>query len=226
MLKTAIKATTPVMLGYIPTGIALGLLANFFQLEWYVAPLMSIVIYSGAMQLIALGFFMEHPGLLPIGITALLLNLRHSFFGLSLLSKYADTGLVKPYLIHSLTDETYALIATSNNPEFEKNKKLSYFLISFLNHLYWITGTTLGVILGKVVAFNTKGLDFAIIALFTVLTVNQFKQRKSNLPFIIAFFTGLLGIIFIDKYTMLLASISVSTILILLLKKRLPDESE
>lgn len=217
LIKTAFIKTIPVMLGYIPIGIAFGFLMVKSNFPWFLSVIMSILIYSGAGQFLALEFFVNNSPYIDIIIATLLLNLRHSFFGLSLFEKFANPGIFKPYLIFALTDETFALITTTEMPE-EKLKPRYYFFISLFNQLYWITGTLIGALIGQIIKIDLKGLGFALTALFVVLTIEQYNKVKKIKPFLIAFLSGVICLLFINNKYLLLVSILISIILIILLK--------
>jgi len=207
------------MFGYIPLGIVFGFLLTQAGYLWYYAVLMSVAIYSGATQFLAINFFVNHAALIEVAVTTLLLNLRHSFFGLSLIRKFSGTSPVKPYLIFALTDETYALLTSMDEPE-QKSKTRYYFFIALLNHLYWITGTLMGALLGQAFTTNLKGMEFALTALFVVLAIEQYKKIRSLKPFMIGAFVGITCLVFVAPQYMLLASILSGTTMLLLLRKK------
>ena len=203
------------MFGYVPIGVAFGFVLSQSGYNWYFAPLMSILIYSGATQFLAINFFINSAPFPEIAVTTLLLNLRHSFFGLSLIKKFADTSLVKPYLIFALTDETYALLTSMEEPE-DVSKRRYYFCISVLNHSYWVIGTAIGALLSQVVIIKLKGLNFALTALFVVLTIEQYKKVKTIKPFIIAFAAGFFSLLLVPPGYMLLAAILAGTAILII----------
>jgi 4-azaleucine resistance transporter AzlC len=219
IFKAAFQKTIPVMFGYIPLGIAFGFLLTQAGYFWLYAVLMSVIIYSGATQFLAIGFFVNHAALIEIAVTTLLLNLRHSFFGLSLIRKFSGIPIVKPYLIFALTDETYALLTAMDEPA-QQSKTRYYFFISLLNHLYWISGTLMGALLGQALKTDLKGMDFALTALFVVLAIEQYRKVQSLRPFIIGAVVGIVCLIFVASQYLLLASILSGTILLLLLRKK------
>jgi 4-azaleucine resistance transporter AzlC len=219
VFKAALQKTVPVMFGYVPLGIAFGFLLTQSGYFWLYAVLMSIIIYSGATQFIAIGLFMNHAPMIEIAVTTLLLNLRHSFFGLSLIRKFSDIPRVKPYLIFALTDETYALLTVTEAPR-PQSRAQYYLFISLLNHLYWVVGTLAGALLGKVVKTDLKGMDFALTALFVVLAIEQCKQSRSLKPFLIGAVTGIICLAFVPSQYMLLVAILSGTVILLLLRNK------
>jgi len=216
--KIAFKTSIPVMMGYSVLGFAFGLLLVSSTQPWYVAVLMSLVIYAGALQFLAVGFFSSKLGMVDIFIASIMVNIRQSFYGLSLLKKFKKTKF-KPYLIFALTDETYALLTTIKESENIK-KKWYYFYLSLLNQSYWVFGTTMGALFGKMVSFNTKGLDFSLTALFVVLAIEQYKKDKNLTPFIIGAFASIVGFVVVSRENMLIFSIVFSIILMFIFKKR------
>jgi len=220
--QTALKVSIPVMMGYSVLGFAFGLLITSFNYPWYVALGMSIFIYAGALQFLAVGFFTAKLGLVDIFIASIFVNIRQSFYGLSLLKKFKKTEKLKPYLIFGLTDETYALLTTIKDNE-QLKSKYYYFYLTALNQSYWITGTMLGVIFGSMVEFNTKGLEFSLTALFVVLAIEQYKANKNFTPFIIGACVSILSFIFVPINSMLIFAIVSAIIGMFIFKKRLEN---
>lgn len=189
------KITLPVLLGYIPLGMGFGILASQNGLPVYISLLMSVFMYAGAGQYMAIGLFSAKANISTIVITEILLNIRHIVYGLSLVEKFKNCGKFKPYLIFALTDETYSLLTTSEKPKNISEKKF-YFTISLLNQIYWIIGSVLGAILGFVLKYRTNfdfaGIDFSLTALFAVLFIEQIRTSKNYF----AAFTGIFSTIF------------------------------
>ena len=90
--KKAFQVSIPVMMGYAVLGFAFGLLLVSFDYPWYLAPIMSIFIYAGALQFVAINFFNVKAGMIDIAIASWFVNIRQSFYGLSLLKRFKDTG--------------------------------------------------------------------------------------------------------------------------------------
>lgn len=219
LLLNAFKATMPVLFGYIPMGMAFGILFNELGVHWIYATLMATFVYAGAAQFMAVGLLANHAGFMEVAITTLLLNSRHLFYGISLINKFKTHWLRKFYLIFGLTDETYSLLTGTRVPEDQEQTDL-YLLISALNHSYWVVGSTLGAILGANLSFNTAGLDFTLPALFTVLAIEQYKSVRESWPFAMAGSVAFLSIWLFTRDNMLLMSILLSIIVLLLLRCR------
>lgn len=219
-IKTAFKISIPVMMGYGVLGFAFGLLLVSFEYPWYLAPLMSLFIYAGALQFVAINFFNAKAGLIDIAIATWFINIRQSFYGLSLLKRFKKTGKLKPYLIFGLTDETYALLTTVKDDE-QLKKKWYYFFLAAFNQSYWFLGSTLGAIVGSNIKFNTAGLEFSLTALFVVLCIEQYKNLQNAVPFVIGAFASLFALLTVPSDKMLIVSIILALILMFTFRKRI-----
>lgn len=222
-MMLAFKATTPVLFGYLAIGIAFGLLLKNAGYPWIIALIMSVLIYAGAAQYLAVTFFTNNVTFIEVATITFLVNFRHMLYGLSLFDKFNLTKRLKPYMIFSLTDETYALLTSINDPV-GVNKPKFYFYIALFNHSYWIIGSAIGAIAGNFVTINTKGLDFALTALFIVLLLEQLKSYKTHIPFIIGGCCAVISIIIIGRTNMLLLSVMLSILIMLVLKKRIVED--
>ena len=211
------------MMGYLVLGFAFGLLLVSFDYSWYIAPIMSFFIYTGTLQFLAINFFNIKAGFVDIAIASLFVNIRQSFYGLSLLKRFKDAGKLKPYLIFALSDETYALLTSIQDDE-SLNKKWYYFFLLFLSQLYWLIGSTLGAIIGINIKFNTQGLEFSLTAFLVVLCIEQYKNLQNILPFLIALVSSIFALIFIPSDKMLIVSIILSLVLMFSFKKRIENE--
>ena len=161
--------------------------SNGYGVWWSLA--MSALIYAGSMQYLAVNLLTTGASLISAAIATLMVNARHIFYGISMVDKYKGTGKKKPYLIFSLTDETYSLVCSG-----EKSKNY-YMLVSAFNHIYWITGSVIGALLGKIIPFSTEGIDFALTALFVTVFVEQWRSTKDHIPAIVGVFASVLCLV-------------------------------
>ncbi|WP_404413256.1 AzlC family ABC transporter permease [Vreelandella aquamarina] len=205
--------TLPVMFGYLPLGAAFGILAIEVGISGYAALAMSVFIYAGAGQFLALALLAAGAGLTEVAVATLMLNSRHVFYGLSLLKRFQGAGLKKPYLIFALTDETYSLL-TSQPAENEPSHALD-FRISLLNQSWWVLGSLMGVGLGSAALFDSQGIEFALTALFIVLTLEQACRLRQSRPFVIALFTGTGALLLLPDRHLLLGAIACACLLLL-----------
>lgn len=178
-LSTAFPVTLPVLFGFVPLGIAFGLLMNAAGYNVFWAALMSLLVYAGSAQFMGVELLAATAPLPQVALMTLILNFRHLVYGLSMLEKYRDVGGRKPYLIFALPDETYAILSSGEVPQGVEPRDY-YLAVSFLNQIYWVVGTILGGILGSALPINTQGADFAMTALFLVIALGQWEERKNR----------------------------------------------
>jgi len=172
----ALKHSLPVMLGYIPLGMAFGVLFQSLGYAWWLAPLSGVMIYAGSAQFLAVGILASGSGLVEAFLATLAINARHVFYGLTLINRYSLSGWRRWYLIFGLTDETYAVV-THNEVPIEQRQSY-YFSVTLLNHSAWITGCALGAGLQSIFSFNSEGFEFSMLALFLVLLIDRVRQLQ------------------------------------------------
>ena len=85
----ALKHSLPVMLGYIPLGMAFGVLFQSLGYAWWLAPLSGVMIYAGSAQFLAVGLLASGAGLVEAFLATLAINARHVFYGLTLINRYS-----------------------------------------------------------------------------------------------------------------------------------------
>lgn len=183
-LKAVFLDTVPVLTGYLFLGMGFGILLseNGYGVLWALA--MSIFVFAGSGQYLAVSLLANSSGLLSAAIATLLVNARHLFYGISLLEKYKGTGKKKPYLIFALTDETYSLV-TQNEPPEGMSRHSYCFTVSMLDHIYWITGCTLGALVGQFIPINYEGIEFVLTALFVTMFVDRWLTNKDHFSAIV-----------------------------------------
>lgn len=218
LLKTALLATVPVMAGYVVLGAAFGMIlkTHGYGVGWALA--MSLFIYAGSMQYVAIDMLTGGASAAAAAVTALMVNARHLFYGISMVDKYKSAGREKPYLIFALTDETYSLVC-SGAPE-GVGERGYYLLVSVLDQVYWVLGSVLGSALGAVLHFNTEGIDFALTALFVTVFVEQWKSSSRHLPALIGVGASLACLLLFGADSFLIPAMLLITTLLLLSRKK------
>lgn len=183
-VRAAFTDTVPVMTGYLFLGFGFGILMHQagFGALWSVA--MSLLIYAGSMQYLAVGLLTGGASLLTCALTTLVVNARHLFYGISMVDTYKGAGRTKPYLIFALTDETYSLVSRGQIPEGVPPHKY-YLLVSLFDQIYWVAGTALGAFAGDLLSLNLQGIEFVLTALFVTIFVEQWLTTKNHFPAIV-----------------------------------------
>ena len=225
VLFAALKYSFPVFLGYVTIGIAFGLMVSGTRYPWWLAPMMSIWMYAGAAQFIAIGLFTTGTTLLQACLIQLVVNARHIAYGLSMLKRFEDSGRYKPYLIFSLSDETFALLSSldENNGPYAgdaKRRKLFMFYVSVLDQCYWVGGTLIGTVAGHLIPFDMRGISFALTALFVVLVIEQLRRVKKAEIFIVSGIAAILGVFILPSGISLLAALILALVVAPIVEKR------
>ena len=211
--KSAVQDTLPVLAGYLFIGMGFGMIMNASGYGIAFPLAMSAFIFAGSMQYAAIGLFADGAGILTVALTTLIVNARHIFYGLSMIDRYKDAGKRKPYMIFALTDETYSIVCST-----EKGNDYC-FLVSLINHIYWMAGTLIGALLGNIVHFNTEGMDFALTALFITIVTDQWLKSSDHVPALIGIISSVLCLLVFGPDRFLIPSM-ILILAALLLRRR------
>lgn len=182
-IKKSFIDSLPVMAGYIFMGMGFGVILqrNGYSFIW--AGVMALTIVSGSMQYVAVDLLTAGASFVTTAIMTIAINARYFFYGLSMLGKYREVKHGRWYLIATLTDETFSLTSTfdKNAPENAGvSRRGYYFLVSAMNHSYWIIGCILGALIGGMTSFNTSGVEFAMTALFVTIFIDQWMSGQNR----------------------------------------------
>ena len=218
-LRHAFLKTLPVMAGYLVLGMGFGILMekNGFGILWAVA--MSVLIYAGSMQYLAVSLLTAGASLISAALATLMVNTRHLFYGISMVGAYQDTGKQKPYLIFALTDETYSLVC-SGVPE-GADRRWYYLLVSLLDQCYWVAGTALGVAAGALLPFDATGVDFAMTALFVTVFVDQWRSTRDHIPAVLGVLASLACLLLFGPERFLIPAMIVISLVLSLGRKQI-----
>ena len=219
IVRKAFMKSLPVMAGYIVLGIGFGILLRNagYGVLWAFA--MAAAIYAGSMQYVGVSLLAGGAGIITTILTTVMVNARHLFYSISMISRYKNAGKYKPYLIFALTDETYSLLCDGEAPDPEK-ADLYRFLVSLFNHLYWITGCILGSLLGAVLPFSTAGIEFSMTALFIASFTEQWIRTRDHLPAVTGIVSTLLCLILFGPDNFLIPAMLLITFILTFLRGR------
>ena len=217
-IRKAFTKSLPVMAGYMVLGIGFGILLKDAGYGLFWAFIMSLTIYAGSMQYVAVPFLASGASLITVALTTLMVNARHLFYGLTMIDKYKTAGKKKPYLIFSLTDETYSLLCTDEIPD-GVDRHWFQLLVSLFDQCYWILGSVLGSLLKELLAIDTAGLDFSMTALFVTVFVEQWLSTKNHWPGRIGLASAAACLVIFGPDSFLLPTMIAITISLLLLRK-------
>lgn len=213
-IRFAFTQTIPVLLGYIFLGIAFGLLLQDAGYSFWWAFFCSLFIYAGSMQFVLVTLLTGGVSLIYAAVMTLFINGRHIFYGLSFIEKFRKMGKAYPYMVFSLTDETYSVLCSLKVPEWMNEKRIS-FLIALFDHSYWIIGSVLGAVIGELITFDTTGIDFSMTALFVVIVLNQWVESREHRPALIGAVIGILCLFLFGADKFLLPALTVTALALL-----------
>lgn len=174
--REGVIAALPIALGYLPVGMAFGVLARQAGLTPLEAGSMSLLVYAGASQFIAVEMISKGMAWFPIVLATFFVNLRHLLMS-STLSLYFNQNRLRTLglLSAQLTDESFA-VAMSNTKKIE-NQPAYLFGLQITSHLSWISGSIGGALFGGLIDHQSYGIPFALPALFISLLLLQIRKR-------------------------------------------------
>ncbi len=177
--KAAFPYTLPIFAGFWFLGISYGVYMNASGFSFLYPAIMSTVIFGGSLEFVAVSMLRSSFAPLQVFLTALMIQARHLFYGISMFEKYKGLGAKKFYVIFGMCDETFSINCSVNIPP-DVDKGWFYFFVTLLNHFYWASGATIGGLLGEVINFNTEGIDFVMTAMFVVIFLEQWLGDKQH----------------------------------------------
>ena len=221
IIKQAFIKSLPVMAGYVVLGIGFGILLRGagYGVLWAFA--MSAFIYAGSMQYVGVSLLTGGASILTTALTTFMVNARHLFYSISMVDRYKDAGKYKPYMIFALTDETYSLLSGGEDP-FKNEEALNKyrFWVSLFDQSYWVTGCVLGSLLGAVIPFSTKGIEFSMTALFIASFTEQWLTTRDHLPALTGLLSTLACLVIFGAERFLIPAMLLITLILTLVRGR------
>ena len=215
-VRYAFRQSLPVMFGYLFLGAAFGLVLRQAGYAPVWSLLISGLVYAGSLQFALVGLLTQGAALPTVALMSLFINSRHLFYGLSFVEKFRTMGRRRPYMIFSLTDETYSVLCGMQPPP-EVDEKQAMFLVALFNQVYWVAGSVLGGLAGGL-PLDFTGIDFSMTALFLVIFLGQWESSKSHLPAIAGLVCGVVFLLLLGPDLFLLPAL-LTTVFILLLAR-------
>lgn len=214
----AFRASLPVMAGYLVLGMGFGVLLHDQGYSWWWAAVMSLLIYAGSLQYLAVDLMAAGAGIITTALMSLVVNFRHLFYGITMLERYKKAGRVRPYLVFALTDETFSLVCQGDLPDGVREKGY-YFWVSLFNHCYWIVGSVLGTFVGNILGEHTQGIDFSMTALFVIIFIQQWETAKDHRPALIGLGGSLASLLIFGPDSFLIPGMVGITLALLAMRK-------
>lgn len=218
-LKHAFRTSLPIMAGYGFLGLTYGIYMHELGFSFLYPMLLAVTVYAGSAEFLLgnmlLGSF--HP--LQAFLMVLMINARHLFYGLSMLDRYKGLGWKKFFLVFGMSDETFALTSCAEPPAgIDRGWYLLW--ITWLDEAYWVTGATVGGLIGPLLTFELKGLDFVLTAMFTAIFADNWLREKDHTSSISGLFISALCLLIFSADRFIIPSMVVILLFLTLCKKR------
>lgn len=216
----AFPLTLPICAGFLFLGFAYGVYMNSKGFSFLWPMIMSLTIFAGSMEFVTVSLLTSAFNPLYAFLLTLMVNARHLFYGVSMLETYKDAGKKKWYLIFGMCDESFSINYSTKPPE-GVDRGWFMFFVTLLNHFYWVMGATLGGLLGGLIAFSTKGIDFVMTALFVVIYIDQWRAQKRHLPAVIGLAVSVLSLIIFGADQFILPAMALMLAVLTVLRRPL-----
>ena len=179
-LKAAFPYTIPIFAGFWFLGLAYGIYMNVSGFSFVYPMIMSLVIFGGSLEFVAVSMLLSSFAPVQTLVMTLLIQARHLFYGISMLEKFKNMGWKKFYLIFGMCDETFSINYTADIPK-DVDRGWFMFFVTLLNHFYWVSGATIGGLLGSLIHFDTDGISFVMTSMFVVIFMEQWMKEKHHI---------------------------------------------
>ena len=224
-LKAAFPCTIPIMTGFIFLGAAYGIYMNASGFSFVYPLFMSMLIYGGSLEFVAVEMLLSPFAPLQVFIMALLVQARHLFYGLSMLDKFKGTGWKKFYLIYGMCDETFSVNYTADIPE-DVDRGWFMFFVTLLNQFYWVASATTGGIVGSLLKINTDGISFVMTAMFVVIFMDQWLKENQHISSLIGLGVSLICLLIFGADSFMIPTMITIVVLLTVLRRRLEKEEK
>lgn len=224
-LRAALPHTLPICVGFLFLGMSYGFLMKSRGFSFVYPMFMSMFIFAGSMEFVTVNLLVSafHP--LYTFLLTLMVNARHIFYGISMLDKYKNCGLKKYYLIFGMCDESFSINCSATLPP-DVDRGWVMFWVTLLNHIYWVAGATLGGLLGYVIHFDTKGIEFVMTALFVVMFINQWEETSDHIPAMIGILCSIICLVLFGSEGFMIPAMAAIVLSFAFKRKALEKENE
>lgn len=219
-LKTAFPYTIPIFTGFCFLGMAYGIYMNTAGFSFIYPMLMSLLIFGGSLEFVAVEMLLSPFAPVQVFIMALLIQARHIFYGLSMLDKFKGLGWKKYYLIFGMCDETFSVNYAANIPR-DVDKGWFMFFVTLLNQFYWCASATIGGLVGSLLKFDTSGISFVMTAMFVVIFLEQWLKEKNHISSIIGILASVICLLIFGADSFMLPTMIVILALLTIFKNKL-----
>ncbi len=225
-LKAAFPYTLPIMAGFLFLGTAYGIFARTEGLSAFYPIIMALLVFAGSMEFVAVNLLTGIFDPLNALLLTIMVNARHLFYGISMLEKYREVDIKKRwYLIFGMCDESFSINCAADVPE-DINQGWFRFFVTLLNHIYWVTGATVGALVGSLIPFELEGLEFVMTALLVVIFLDNWLKEKQHYSSLIGLGGSLVCLLIFGSDNFIIPSMAVILLVLTLLKKPIEKGAE
>lgn len=218
-LKTAFVKSLPILCSYMFISLAYGMTMEESGFGWYYSLLVSASIYTGAVQFVLITFLSSGASILTVALTALLMNSRQSFYSITFLNDFKRMGRRKLFMIHSMTDETYAVNCTLDDMP-QEEREGTMFLVAVFSHVDWVLGSVLGGVIGQLIPVQLEGIDFCMTALFVTIFIDQWEKTKNHFPALTGLCIGIVCLLIFGASRFMLPALIITSGLLVAYQSR------
>ena len=223
--KAAFPYTIPIFAGFWFIGLTYGIYMNASGFSFVYPMLMSFFIFGGSLEFVAVEMLLSPFAPLQVFLMALLIQARHLFYGISMLDKFKGTGLKKFSLIYGMCDESFSINYSAKIPE-DVDKGWFMLFVTWLNRFYWVSGATIGGLVGSLLKFDTSGIGFVMTAMFVVIFLDQWLKEKSHASSLIGIGVSVLCLVIFGPDSFMLPTMAAIILILTAARKKLdiPEE--
>ena len=220
-VKFALRQSLPVLFGYLFLGSAFGIMLYKAGYNWLWAVFISLIVYAGSGQFLLVSLISAKADIATTALMTLFINTRHMFYGLSYIEKFKQGKWRYPFMIFTLTDETYSVNSSILSVPENVDEPKARFLIGEFNHFYWIVGSALGSLLSQLIPIDFTGIDFSMTALFVVIFIDLIRNNNGKSPIIgaVGVFCAVICLIIFGADKFLLPSLLITVVILSSFKK-------
>ena len=186
---------------------------------WY-PTVTSILVFGGSLEFLLVSMLLSPFQPLAVFFLSLLVQVRHIFYGLTMLKKYRGRGLMSLYLIYSMCDETFSINCSAEVPE-NIDEGWFMFFVSLLDQSYWVLSVTLESIVGGALTNYSEGVEFVMTAMFSVIFIKAMEKRENRISGVIGVMSTLISLIIFGKTVFLISSMVLIIVFLFLFRKRI-----
>lgn len=179
--KYAFHESLPILSGFLFLGMGYGMYMHSLGFSVWYPIMLAVLIFAGSVEFILAGMLVMAFNPSSVFLLIVMISIRQVFYAISMLDKFKDiTGWKRWYLIAGMVDESFAINYVADTNKQGIDKAWFMVLVTLFLHIYWVTGSALGAIMGAALPFDLKGAEFAMTALFLVIFVEQWWRESTH----------------------------------------------